>query len=197
MSENLEFTSYVVGQEFPHFTENFEEVRGQVAGRFEALENDAGYLLCVYVPHVNYSDHNSFNHPRVNLRLYQGPDYLVLPIIQFGGGLSLELNFDPSIYPDDRALQLTRNNLLMMALIDSNNNIVKSLRSSNLPLKFIQLCRRAWSEAILDINCSSRFRDWHAQLRRQDPRTLWKNARTVGHLGERFNIQDIFSNERD
>jgi hypothetical protein len=98
-----------------------------------------------------------------------------------------ELSFDPTLYKDARSLQMVEdNNLVTTFAIDSNTNLVRGIRTSNLPLNYIQACRVSWSKAMLDD--SYQYAEWYLGIQRQyTTEQLWEQATDVGQMGESYN----------
>lgn len=192
MSDDTQLVEIKVGEKFPIFTESVEKLKGTDGAFFEANEFDGGYYFCIHLTDVNFMDKQSFRNDKISVRVLQGTDNMVLPIVKFGSSMIFEMNFDPTLYDDDRALQLAeRNNILSIFLIESNNGVVKAIRQCNLPLKMVQICREAWSRAILDVNFSEKFNEWMARMSNYSLQTLWDRATKVGEMGEVYDLNEI------
>lgn len=190
--EEVELVSIEVGKKFPIYEESIEKLKGMDGAHFEANDFGQGYSFCVHLSNITFMDKQSFRNDKVTMKILQGNDGLVLPMIRFGKSMLFEMNFNPTLYDDDRALQLaSTNNMLLIYLIESNNGVLKAIRQCNLPLKMIQICREAWGRAILDPNYTSKYNEWLERTSKHSLKTLWDRATNVGDLGETYDLQDI------
>lgn len=190
--EEAEFISIEVGKEFPLFQESCKMLKGTDGAHFEASDFNQGYMFCIHLAGINFMDKQAFRNEKIEMRILQGDYGMVLPMIKFGKALTFEMTFDPTLYDDERALQFTEtNNMLILYLIESNSNVLKAIRKCNLPLKMIQICKEAWSRAMLEVNHSEKFKEWCARLSNYPLQTLWDRSTKVGELGETYDLQDI------
>jgi hypothetical protein len=192
--DETEFQLISVGQPFPLFQGSFPILKGRDAIIFEADEFGQGYLYVVY--HAGIRDEEVYHLTKtpVQVRVLQSVEGFLLTLFKYGKtDMIHELSFDPTLYSDARALQFAEsNNLVHTFCIDSNTNIVKGIRSANLPLKYIQLCKEVWSKAILQVGYSERYAQWYQNLQaRYTTKQLWKMAIDVGYLGETYNLEEI------
>jgi hypothetical protein len=190
--EGVELINIVVGQKFPLFEKGYEQHKGQEYAVFEASEFNQGYMFCAYIPHPRGYEIEAFRKSPIQMRIVKG-DGMVIPMIKIGNQLIYEIIFDPTLYDDDRALQIVdRNNILTLFLIDSNTGMLLAIRQCNFPLKMIQMCKEVWSRAILDINFSEKFSNWHKTLQEKySLNTMWERALYVGKMGETYNLDEI------
>jgi hypothetical protein len=192
--DELELVSIKVGEIFPLFNESTTHLRGQDGAFFEASSHNQGYMFCIYNYDLHFMEIQTYKNANIEVRILQGSDGMILPLLRFGKtNVIYEMVFDPTKYEDDRALQfLQANNLLLISVIESRNGILKYMReATNFPLKFIQICKEAWSRALMDLNFSDKYTVWIEKMRRYDLITLWNRATPVGVLGESFNLNDI------
>jgi hypothetical protein len=191
--KEYELVGIEVGKEFPLYSETVEKLRGKDGVYFEASEIGQGYLLCIHYNNITNHEIETIRFGKARMRVVTSVEGFVLPLIKFGQHMIFELIFDPTLYEDARALQLsTSNNLITIIAIDSRTNIVKGLRQANLPLKMIQICSEYWAKAILEINFSERYKDWINHL--QEKYTLeglWNRGIDVGYLGESYDLNEI------
>jgi len=191
--EHAEIFEIKVGEKMPVFQKSLEKMKGRDGAVFEASEFNQGYNFFIHLANISFMEKHIFQTERVHMRVLQGSDGLVLPMMQFGKtGLMFEILFDPTLYDDNRSLQFTnRSNILTMILIESTNGIVKAIRQCNLPLKMIQICKEAWAKAILDPEYRKKHNEWAEKISRYPLQTLWSRATKVGELGESYNLEDI------
>ncbi|MGG4105121.1 hypothetical protein AAXB25_14490 [Paenibacillus lautus] len=193
MSET-ELIEVKVGEKFPLFTESVEKLKGIDGAFFEANEFGQGYYYCMHLTDISYMDKLSFRNDKISVRVLQGDYGMVLPMIKFGKSMIFDMNFDPTLYNDERALQFTdTNNILTIFLIESNNSVLKAIRQCNLPLKMIQICREAWGRAMLDLEFSEKYRAWTERLNNYSLQTLWDRATKVGEMGETYDLNEIYT----
>lgn len=191
MSE-MELVAIEVGKKFPLYEESLKRFVGIDGAHFEANELGQGYNFCIHLTNINFMDTQSFRNDKIRMKVLQGSDGLVLPMIKFGKSMMFEMNFNPVLYDDNRALQLSEtSNILNLFLIESNNGILKAIRKCNFPLKMIQICREAWARAILDPDYTSKYNDWIKRTSSYSLQSLWDRATSVGELGETYDLKDI------
>lgn len=184
-----------VGERFPFFSKNIHNLQNQDGSIFEALDEDAGYLLSIFLNKPNQNEMDMFHEKTTQIRLYERDEF-VLPLIRFGSSdFIFEMSFDPTLYSDGRAFQFKgTNNTLFISLIDSSNDFkVLGLRAGNLPLKMIQKCSKHWAKACLEVDYANRYRQWYKDT--QDNlwiKQVWDRAVYVGKLGETYDLNEIF-----
>lgn len=190
--EELEFIKISVGSPFPLYKESTKNLKGKDGAFFEADGNGQGYLFCIYFSNMNDREIETIRAKNVTVRVYEN-DGMVVPLLRFGSSkMIFEMVFDPTLYVDERAFQFTEsNNIITIFGIDSVTNVVKVIRSSNLPLKMIQFCKECWARAVLDLQFSQKFKTWYQNLQLIPLETLWQRGIDVGRLGESYDLQDI------
>lgn len=190
--EDIELFDIRVGHKFPLFIDSVERMKGKDGAYFEASDFNQGYMFCIHFSNVRQFEIDIIRKKPISMRIIE-EDGMVLPIIRFGSDMIFEMVFDPTLYADERALQIVeRNNILSIFLIESNTGVVKVIRQCNFPLKMIQTCKESWSRAILELDFSNRFANWYEALQsRYTPEGLWNRAKYVGKMGETYNIEEI------
>lgn len=190
--EEFELINIEVGQPFPLYNNSIKRLKGIDGAFFEANDSNQGYNFCIHLTNISYMDTHIFRNDKIQMRVLQGSDGLVLPMIKFGKSMMFEMNFNPNLYDDDRALQITdTNNILNLFLIESNNGVLKAIRQCNFPLKMIQICKEAWSRAILDPEYNIKYGEWLKRTSNYALQTLWDRATKVGAMGETYDLRDI------
>lgn len=58
-------------------------------------------------------------------------------------------------------------------------------------MKMIQICREAWSRAILDTHYNDKYNEWLNRTSSYPLEILWIIATNVGQLGETYDLRDI------
>lgn len=185
-------TLITVGQDYPLFQGGTNQMMNQDGAVFEALEDNSGYILAVYLNQPHSQEISILRSEKILTRLLI-QDNFILPMVQFGSTLMIfEISFDPTLYTDERVFQFQEsNNTLMVVSIDSSNRKVVALRHANFPLKFIQHCSETWAKAFLENNYSEKYRNWYGGLQQHSIETLWEKATPTGTLGDSYNIDEI------
>lgn len=190
--DDIELCEIKVGEKFPLFAESVEKLKGTDGAFFEATDFNQGYFFCIHLTDISFLDKQSFRNDKIAVKVLQGDGGMVLPMIMFGKSMIFEMNFDPTLYDDERVFQLAEGyNILTIFLIESNNGVVKAIRQCNLPLKMVQICKEAWGRAMLDLDFSSKFQAWMARLNNYSLQTLWDRATKVGDMGETYDLSEI------
>jgi hypothetical protein len=181
-----------VGEEYPIFKNGTEKMANRDGGILEAFEEGEGLWFHLYLKNPNQKEIEIFRKEKISVRLVQD-DNFVLPVVRFGNTMMIfEMSFDPTLYKDVRAFQISEiNNLLTMVLIDSSNGIVKALRQANLPLKFIQIAKEKWARAFLEVGYSEKYKKWYEKLKQIPLEKVWDRALYVGKLGETYNLEEV------
>lgn len=181
-----DFTLLKLGDEYKLF--NIGAIRGlDSAIVFEALENNSGYTLNIYMSNMSQMEADLISTAPLNVRVMKDTPYFTLPIVRFGNSyLVFEIFFDPTAYKDNRAMQLAlNNNMVHIVGIDSNTNIIKALRLASMPRKLRDVWVASWSAAMSEDNFSGRYSRWYQDIsRRYSLMELWERATPVGQFGE-------------
>ena len=185
-----------LGEKFPFFSNNIHNLENEDGAIFEALDDDGGYLLTIFMNKPNEVELSKFHEKTAQIRLYEREEF-ILPLIRFGSSdFIFEMSFDPTLYRDGRAFQFKEtNNTLFTALVDSSsssNFTVKGLRAGNLPLKMIQKCSKVWARACLDSEYADKYRKWYKEV--QDNlwiKEVWDRAIHAGKIGETYDLNEI------
>lgn len=192
MNNHLEFSIIGTGKPFPYFKEQRKSYSGVDGSSFEALPDNNGYIFSLFLNQPVEEEIETFGNRDIQIKIFK-EDIFVLPIINFGDQLLYEIIFDPTLYDDERALQFVKyNNILNLYLIDSSDFIVKAIRSANLPLRFIQICNKVWTEAMKDEEYSRKYKQWVQELQgKYKTSQLWNQSEDCGKLGESYDLSDI------
>lgn len=110
----------------------------------------------------------------------------VLTLIKYGNtNLIFEMSFDPTLYKDERRGIFFKSNMLTIIGVDSNTNIIKTLRYVSMPLKLHQLYKDAWSLALKRKEFSQKYMNWVDDLdKRYSVVQLWKMSKMYGQMGQ-------------
>jgi hypothetical protein len=182
-----DFTIVEVGKPYSMF--NIGKAKNvDAAVSFEALPEKTGYTLNIYLSDMLPEEASLISSAPISVRVMKETKSFMLPLIRFGNSpLLFELIFDPTIYEDDRSMQLTLdNNLVQIVGIDSRTNIVKALHMASMPKKLREMFVSSWSHALQEENFSSRYKNWTQDIARRYPLTeLWERSVYVGKFGDR------------
>ncbi|MCY9737478.1 hypothetical protein M5X17_27635 [Paenibacillus alvei] len=191
--EELELIPITVGQKFTLF-DNVDNLIGKDVGLFEALSHEQGYVYIINYTNISQGEYSAVKSKKISVNIYKDDSGFVLPLMRFGNSnLIFEFVFDPTLYKDARSLQFTENNNIMsIFLIEGTNGNVLHIRQVNLPLKMIQICKEAWSRAILDVDFSVKYSNWYENIKQKHSlETLWDRATYIGKMGEMYDVNEI------
>ena len=178
-------TSISVGEKFPLFQGKVPEVDGAI---LEALEEGEGYSYQVYLSNMTERERDNISGGKVSIRVITNEEGFVLTLFQFQSNKFIfEAEFDPTLYEDDRALQLTEScNLINIYGIESTDNIVKAMRMASIPEKLAKIWSDNWKIALSNLGYSDAYRQWCNELKNKySTEQLWDRAVYVGKLGDK------------
>jgi hypothetical protein len=184
--EEMELVEISVGEKFPLFKNS--DMRGQTGMVFEAIDA-GGYAMLIYMDGMSKEEVDVLNDHRIDVRIFKDSPALVLPLIKFiDSPIQFEIIFDPTLYKDQRAMQLAfDNNLINLYAIDSDTNIVKAIRSFNMPKKLREIWVTAWTLAFEEEAFSPRFTKWVNDVTSRYSLTeLWGRGESIGYMGEYY-----------
>ena len=108
----------------------------------------------------------------------------IYALLKFGDNLLFEIEFDPNLYKDNRVNNI-KGNMVYIISIESNNNIIQTLRYVNIPQKLFSIWLNNWSEVLKIDGYSSKYKKWIDDLRnRYSPLKLWEYGTFSGYMGE-------------
>lgn len=158
------------------------------AGVFEALPDKNGFLLAIYMADMSPLEARIISKEKISVRVFRDTPYLVYPVFRFGDSpIIIEMEFDPTLYGDDRAMQLViDNNLVLVVGIDSRTNIVRALRLCNFPRRLRDMLITAWGMAFEMLGYSNLYKKWTIDLKsRYSPYEIWERGIYAGKFGEK------------
>lgn len=179
----MEFTKIEVGQEFTMFS---EKRRTFMDGSYlEALENNNGFVMATYLFDMTEIEKVSLQIDLIRVRMIREGNKILF-ITKYGSSpLIFEASFDPTLYGDQRAMQIALNNHMVTFVgIEGNTKIIQSLRYANFPLKLKQALITAWTSAFEEENYSINYTRWMNSLMQYSTPELWKKGEDVGTFGE-------------
>jgi hypothetical protein len=177
-----EFTKLEVGKPF----ELFQGVNlvGQTGAFLEALYG-GGYMISIYLNNMTAVEKKALSTGTIKTKIFKDDYHLILPMVNFNNVLYFSLIFDPLKYKDDRQNTLFNSNLVTIVGIESNNNIVQTLRMANMPRRLFLALMMQRDKAKDIENYSKRYDRWVNDLySRYTDEQLWNMAEYVGKMGE-------------
>lgn len=188
----MEYTQFAVGQPYPFAVESTKKMKDQDGAVFESLEEGDGFIFTIYLNGPHPREIDLVRKAKMQIRLVQDGKF-VLPLVKFGDSLMIfELSMDPTLYTDARALQMAKNNnMLIVSLVDSSNGILVALRQASFPLRMIQVCAENWANAYLDSDFSEDYFKWYRQLQQFSLEDLWAKGEPAGSMGESYDLNEI------
>lgn len=173
-----------VGKEFTLFKEKHQAL---VDGSyFEALDEKDGFIMTTYLANMVNKEKTYMREEQINVRMIKEGNKILF-ITRYGlSPLMFEVSFDPTLYGDERAMQIAfDNHMVTFISVERSNNEIQTLRTANFPMKLKQALITAWSSAFNEENYSRNYAEWVNGLYRYDMWTLWEMAEDVGFFGER------------
>jgi hypothetical protein len=181
-----DFTVVAVGEDYSMFRIG-KAKNVDAAMIFEALPDGSGYALNIYMADMLEEEAKIIASSPVVARVMTDSPSLMLPIIRFGSSpLIFEIIFDPTIYKDNRSMQLALDcNMVQIVGVDSRTNIVKALRLASMPKKLRSMWLTSWSRAYEDPDFSAKYKRWTEDIASRYPLTdLWERSVYVGKFGD-------------
>jgi hypothetical protein len=182
---NKEITTISVGEPFELFKE--ERFRFMPDGGYlEALDDNDGFMFTLYLTGIEYREVEILDNEIIRARMVKDGNKILF-LVRFGDSpLIFEASFDPTLYRDRRAMQIAfDNHMLTFVVVDRTDNIVRSLRMANFPMKLKQALITAWTQAYEEEDFSHKYTEFLDYLyRRYSTLELWDVAEPTGFFGE-------------
>lgn len=125
-------TLLMVGQKFDLF--GGDKHIGTEGAYFEAIEDHGGYIMAIYLNHMKASEKRELRQGIIQVKVIKEGNYILFLSMYGASPLIFETSFDPTLYDDDRALQLLfHNHMVTFIGIESTNNTIQTLRTANMP----------------------------------------------------------------
>jgi len=170
-----------VGKPYELFTG--KNMKGQTCCIFKCTENGT-LLLNIYINNMTVSEKQSLRFDKIEVRIIEENNYLYT-MFKYAETLIFELDFDPTLYKDDRIINIIKSNLVHVISIESNNNLIQTLRLVNAPLKLFTKWHTIWINAKDIDNYSNKYKNWVFDLQnRYTPTQLWEYGKYLGEMGE-------------
>ena len=172
-----------VGDKFELFQERYNSLNDGCY--VEALEDGGGFIMVVYLGGISPEEKDLLRFENIHARMIRHENKILF-INRYGESpLMFEVTFDPTLYKDDRAMQIAfSNHMLTIIGVERSNNTIQTLRIANFPLKLKQALATAWKSAYEEENYSKNYSDWTRFLYNYDSFQLWENAEETGDFGE-------------
>lgn len=150
---------------------------------FEAAD---GFTLILGMPSLSQKERETLRKAKISVRTIE-QDGLLLTLIRFGGTpIIFELNFDPTLYEDNRLTDLLKQvNTLQIIGVDTEDLTIQSLRLVSIPSKLLTRWNMVWRNALNEPDFSIRYNAWIDSLyARYSTVKLWDQAVYIGNLGD-------------
>jgi len=146
--------------------------------------NENGELfLNIYIDNMTPTEKQSLKMDKIETRIIQEGDYLYT-LLKYGNSLLFELEFDPNLYKDNRINNI-KGNMLIIIGIESTNNIIQTLRWTNVPQKLFSIWLSNWHEVKKINDYTIKYKKWADDLKdRYSTLQLWEYGKYVGYMGE-------------
>ena len=183
MSEPKEYTKLQVGTQFELF--KGRNMCGQTGCIMEQLA-DSSFALIVYMDNMTTGEFMTLKEDKIHVRVIKETNDFVLTLLKYGKTpLIFELCFDPTLYKDERRGVFGKSNMLTIIGVESNTNIIKTLRMVSMPMKLFKLYNRAWELALKHDGFSEKYSAWLNDLtNRYTTVQLWGMSDGYGQMGQ-------------
>lgn len=182
--EQKSFTVLEVGKEFELF--KGRNMKGQI-GCITELLNDGKFYLIVYMDDMTLEEVILLKQAKIQVRVIKETDDFVLTLIKYSNSpLIFEMQFDPTLYKDERRWMFGRSNMMTIIGVDSNTNRIKTLRYVSMPLKLFDALKDAWELSLKRENFSVKYERWISDLmQRYTTVQLWEQGKNYGTMGQK------------
>jgi hypothetical protein len=180
--ENI--TTIQVGKKYDLFKRNTGFSDGAY---FEALEDNEGFFMSIYLGGMDATERHALESEIIRVRMIKEGNKILF-ITRYGKTpLMFEVNFDPTLYEDERVMQIVfDNHMVTFVGIERSNNIVQTLRQANFPMKLKQTLITAWMGAFEEEDYSTKYTNWTLNLYNKFTTfELWDIGEDVGYFGEK------------
>lgn len=182
---NNEYTTIAVGQQFDLFKEKGFRLLNDGC-YLEALESDDGFMMVLFLAGLKPDEKEILETEIMRTRIIQQGNKILF-LIRFGESpMVFEASFDPTLYKDQRAMQIVFNNhMLTLVTVERFDNTIQTLRYTNFPMKLKQALITAWDSAYQEPNYSENYTEFLDGLYlRFSTLDLWEIATPTGFFGE-------------
>jgi len=137
----------------------------------------------IYIDDMTNKEKQSLRFDKIETRVIQESNY-IYALLKFGNNLLFEIEFDPNLYKDNRVNNI-KGNMVYIISIESNNNIIQTLRYVNIPQKLFSTWLSNWNDVLKINDYSEKYKKWIDDLRnRYSPLKLWEYGKFSGYIGE-------------
>ncbi len=152
---------------------------------FELL-HDGSFVLIVYMNNMTEKEREVLRKTKIETRIIQETDYFIIHLIKFTGTpLIFEIDFDPTLYPDERKDMIAESNMVSIIGVESNDNTIQTLRLANMPLGLHEKLVAAWIQAKEIEGFSKKYKAWIMDLQsRYSVLGMWKMGVYMGKRGD-------------
>jgi len=162
-----------------------KNMKNQTGCIFECHKNGELFLN-IYINNMTKLEKQSLRFNKIEVRILEESNFLYT-LLNFGNNFIFELDFDPTLYKDDRIINIINSNLVHVISIESNNNLIQTLRLVNAPLKLFTKWHTIWINAKDINNYSIKYKNWVFDLQnRYSPTELWEYGKYIGEMGSKL-----------
>ena len=137
----------------------------------------------IYIDDMTEKEKQSLRFDKIETRIIQENNY-IYALLKFGDNLLFEIEFNPNLYKDNRVNNI-KGNMVYIISVESNNNIIQTLRYVNIPQKLFSTWLSNWNEVLKINDYSEKYKKWIDDLRnRYSPLKLWEYGKFSGYMGE-------------
>jgi len=181
--EQVPFQMLEIGKPYNLF--KCRNMQGQCGCIIEMLK-DGRYALVVYLDDMTLEEQINLKTAKIYVRVIKETDDFILTLIRYGNSpLIFEMSFDPTLYSDERRELFTKSNMLHIIGVDSNTNIIKTLRYVSMPFKLFDMMKDAYKLALERENFSQKYKNWIDNLdSKYSVVELWEMGIRCGEMGQ-------------
>lgn len=171
---------------------NYEKNIG-IEGAIMESHEEGFFSLSIYLPDITNAEKDMLREGEIKFRVITDDEKGYVLTIMKIGNLIFEISFDPTLYKDIRnnIEVLTSGNAFYLFGVDSNTNILETIRLIVVPKKLMDIWKKNWS-IMLD-NKDNGYFNWVQRWTRYPINTMWEFGSYVGKLayGNYMSFEDM------
>lgn len=160
-------------------------MEGQSGCIFECHKT-GGYALIVYMDNMTEAEKKLLRFGKIQVKIIKETDSFMLTLIKFANSpLVFEMEFDPTLYKDNRMDNMLKSNIIDIIGVESTDNTIQTIRQVSTPMNLYRIWLVAWQVAKETNNFSEKYKRWVDDLRkRYSVLQLWDIGSYIGKMGE-------------
>lgn len=174
---------FKVGHEFK-YVKDYDKYRN-IEGVIMECEADGGFSLIFYLPNMTLQEKEMLRSAKIVFKALEDKEKgYILTLVKIGK-LIFEIEFDPTLYHDQRQSieTLTFGNAMHVFGVDSKTNILQSIRMIGLYDNLIKIWGAGWLKMIE--NKDGGYKKWVTNWHRFNLDALWEMAGYVCQFPEK------------